>query len=141
LANIAASKDQADARWHAFQLAKKQAAERRIVFFIPDNEYHAQDLFELLLKRTADPPTCTVSTQGRPTLQRFSPGLEFRSQYDGSKHVDDRNVLYAWNEAPGLPPVESFFPELKRALREREGPARMIDLKTGHRFFILDVAA
>ena len=136
---ISASKEEAEVRWSAFHRTNERANGRPVVFFIPDNWYHAQDVFIVLLKGTADFPTWNVTANGRPVLERFAPGLEFRSQR--SNPVQPRresNALYAWNEAPGLPPVRSFFPELDAALREQRASVQEIDLKTGHRFFLLE---
>ena len=137
--SITASKAQAEARWTAFHVTNEKAQGRRVIFFIPDNRYHAQDLFVVLLKGTADMGSWDVSARGRPTLERFAPGLEFRSTHSIAPPKEAGGKVYIWNDTPGLPPVESFFPELETALRQNGAKVQEIDLKTGQHFSLLEV--
>lgn len=137
---ILVSKGHADVRWDAFRLVNEKARGRPVVFFIPDNRYQAQDLFVTLLKGMADFPTWNISARGRPTLEHFSAGLQFRNA--GMPEIEPdlkHNALYIWNEAPGMPPVQQFFPELDAALKLRGANVKEIDLRTGHHFMMLEV--
>jgi hypothetical protein len=137
---ISASNVQAEPRWAALQLTNEKAMGRRVIFFIPDNRYHAQDLFIILLKGTADMGSWNISARGRPTLERFAPGLEYRTnQSDAPPNMPASNAVYIWNDTLGLPPVESFFPELRTALHRKGAKVREIDLKTSQHFSLLDL--
>lgn len=137
---ILVSKEHADVRWYAFHLVNEKARGRPVVFFIPDNRYQAQDLYVTLLKGMADFPTWNISSKGRPTLAHFSVGLQFRTaDMPDIEPILKQNALYIWNEAPGMPPVRFFFPELDTALKLQGANVKAIDLRTGHHFMMLEV--
>jgi hypothetical protein len=136
---VAASRQEARIRWDVFNYAKTKAAGRPLVFFIPNNSYHAQDVFIVLLKGSAEPFGWAMSGHGRALLDRFAPGLEFRFVGQPAPGPHYRDAVYAWNDAAGRKPVQAFFPELRDALSRPGVRVEAFDLRTGERFSQLDV--
>ena len=81
-----------------------------------------------------------MTSRGQPTVDRILPGLEFRTRHSGTppRPKGGRTVLYAWVETPGLPPVRPLFSELDGALGVPGAAPKILDLRKGQQFYMLD---
>ena len=85
----------------------------------PDNSYHHEGVFELLLKAASVFPSNWRIGSGQKTiLNRYAPGMEFRSNGGVLKPSDPYKPGQAlvWFERPNPPPLAAQYPALAEAI-------------------------
>lgn len=115
---IARSRTDSNVKWAAFEQVRQLAGQRPIEVIFPDNSFHHEGPFELLLKGAADFPSWNIVTGQKTIIDRYIPKLTFRhnsSQVKPAMPYGDRRVL-VWFDRDDIPPLENEYPELKKAL-------------------------
>jgi hypothetical protein len=91
------SKHQADVQYAFFQRTLDLAQGRRIVVIFPNNYYHHEGFYELLLKGAVEFPTWRIGEEGMKIIRKYGGNIEFRSEYESipSIHgaIDSNSIL------------------------------------------------
>jgi len=114
---VAGSGARARAKWDAFDATRRLAGSGPIEVIFPDNSFHHEGVFELLLKGASDFPTWHVGVGGA-VLERYAPGLAVRHNYEGVRpdapYEGGRTLV--WFDRAGLEPATRRYPTLADAL-------------------------
>ena len=118
VAMVAGSRPRADAKWRAFREARRLAGTRPMIVVIPDNSFHHEGVFELLLKGASDFPTWNITSGKRSVLDRYAPGMSFRDEYSGPKPSAPYppGAALVWFDRANIPPLTVTYPELAKAV-------------------------
>ena len=116
---VAGSGERARTKWAAFEEVRRIAGSRPMEVILPDNFYHHEGVFELLVKAASTFPEWKTSPGGRAVvLDRYAPGMSVR--YTGG--IPGPGAPYAggrvlvWFDRPGAPALTLQFPELAAAV-------------------------
>lgn len=115
---IANSRDRSEAKWQAFQRVQQMSAGRPIEVIFPDNSYHHEGVFELLLKGASDFPTWNITSGRHTVLDRYSPHTTYRHNYGGlspnAPYPGDSTLV--WFDLPNAAPLTTQYPALGQAI-------------------------
>lgn len=117
---IAGSQARAKLKWHVFEETQRLAAGRPIEVIIPDNSFHHEGVFELLLKAASAFPTWYITTGQQTIIDRYAPGMTFRHNYSGitPNAPYGTNRVLVWFDLPEIPPLTTRYAELAKAVEE-----------------------
>jgi hypothetical protein len=114
---VAGSTVRAREKWDAFDATRRLAGRGPIEVIFPDNSFHHEGVFELLLKGSTDFPTWHIGVGGK-VLDRYAPGLSFRHNYEGLRpdapYAGGRTLV--WFDSAGLQPATVRYPTLAEVL-------------------------
>jgi hypothetical protein len=100
--------------WRVYYELLEFACGRETIVIIPDNTYAYYGVPEFLLKGTADFPTWSITSHGRPTLECYAHRLSFRSDYVGDvNNPYPPNAVLFWVDLPENVPIEQRCVYLK----------------------------
>lgn len=115
---IARSRADSTIKWEVFNAVQKMAGSRPIEVIFPENSYHHEGPFELLLKAAADfPSSWTISTGQKTVLDRYAPTMIFRNN-NGRVRPEmpyGNGRVLVWFDKEGQS-LEREYPELAKAL-------------------------
>jgi hypothetical protein len=115
---IAHSQIDSKIKWATFDKVRELARNKPIEVIFPDNSYHHEGPFELLLKGAADFPTWNINYGQKTIIDRYAPGMSFRhnfSQVRPEMPYANGRVL-VWFDLDGTQPLEEKYLELKKIL-------------------------
>lgn len=115
---IAHSRPDSHVKWSAFEEVRRLAGQRPIEVIFPDNSFHHEGPFELLLKGAADFPTWNIGAGQKTIIDRYAPGMSFRhifSQVRPEMPYANGRVL-VWFDRDGIAPLEEEYQELAKVL-------------------------
>ncbi len=114
---VAGSTVRARDKWEAFEATRRLASPGPIEVIFPDNSFHHEGVFELLMKGSTDFPTWHIGVGGR-VLDRYAPGLSFRHNYEGVRpdvpYRGGRTLV--WFDRVGLQPAALRYRTLAEVL-------------------------
>ncbi|MCP4002566.1 MAG: hypothetical protein GY725_00080 [bacterium] len=113
---VRGSRERASAKWSHYEQVRALAQGSKITVVFPDNSYHHEGVFELLLKGAVDFPTWQISDGGRGMLDEFSPGLVFRHEYGGVAPGEPflEGGVVVWYDTPDSQPLVDRYAVLSR---------------------------
>lgn len=115
---IADSRIDSNIKWGIFERTRQLANGKPIEVIFPDNSFHHEGAFELLLKASTDFPTWHISTGKMTILDRYAPGMTFRHNFGEitpEMPYDGGRVL-VWFDIAGSNPLEVQHRELAKIL-------------------------
>jgi len=115
---IARSQTDSKVKWATFEKVLELAGNKPIEVIFPDNSYHHEGPFELLLKGAADFPSWDINYGQISIIDRYAPGMSFRhnsSQVRPEMPYANSRVL-VWFDLDRNQPLEEKYLELKKAL-------------------------
>jgi hypothetical protein len=115
---IERSQTDSKVKWATFEKVLELAGNKPIEVIFPDNSYHHEGPFELLLKGAADFPSWDINYGQISIIDRYAPGMSFRhnsSQVRPEMPYANRRVL-VWFDLDGTQPLEEKYLELKKIL-------------------------
>ena len=136
---IARSRTDSSVKWDAFEKVRQLARQRPIEVIFPDNSFHHEGPFELLLKGAADFPTWNINAGQKIVIDRIIPGMTFRHNFSHIKpemEYGDERVL-VWFDRNGTRPLEAEYQELAQAL-SNPGVVRFVP--EGYSHLIMHIA-
>jgi len=106
----------AEAEWNFFYEVQKIAGQKNTLVIIPTNEYGHGGVHELLLKGTSDFPSWHISERGEKLIDRHTPNIRFKNQYEGLITLDPppKNTVIVWNDRPDLKPLTEDIEDLRK---------------------------
>lgn len=116
---IAESRGMSEIKSRAFREAIAIGENRPIEVIFPDNSYHHEGMFELLLKAASDFPSNWHFGSGqRAVLNRYASQMEFRSDGGVLKPSDAYKPGRAlvWFDRPDSLPLAAQYPTLAKAI-------------------------
>lgn len=120
------SKRDADLRWEMFQESLEFAAGKPLVVVIPDNEYHHEGVFEMLIKGLSQFPSWDMNAHGTALLQRYAPNLTLTHDRGGA--FENYNLpsdgIVLWFEWPGKREFSQTYLKLSKLLEGNGGTCR-----------------
>ena len=115
---IARSQTDSKVKWGTFEKVLALAGNQPIEVIFPDNSYHHEGPFELLLKGAADFPSWDINYGQKSIIDRYAPGMSFRHNYSQVRpempYANSRVLV--WFDLDGNQPLEEKYLELKKAL-------------------------
>ena len=119
---IAESRSMSEVKSRAFREAMVLANNQPIEVIFPDNSYHHEGMFELLLKASSDFPTWHIGTGQETVLNRYAPQMKFRTGDGVFKHSNASKPGRAlvWFDRPDSTNVAVQFPTLAKAIDSPE---------------------
>jgi len=122
---VAGSQARAKLKWEVFEETRRLAAGRPIEVIFPDNSFHHEGVFELLLKGASSVFPSWYITTGKTIIERYAPGMTFRYNYSvlTPNAPYGTNRVLVWFDRRDIPPLTSQYKELTNTV-ERTGVAR-----------------
>ena len=113
---IAHSQIDSKIKWATFEKVRELAGNKPIEVIFPDNSYHHEGPFELLLKGAADFPTWNINYGQKTIIDRYAPGMSFRHNFSQVRpempYASGRVIV--WFDLDGTQPLEEKYLELKK---------------------------
>jgi hypothetical protein len=144
---VAGSEARSRIKWDAFEQTCRMAHGRPIEVVFPDNTFHHEGAFELVLKGASDFPNWTITMGEKTIIERYCPGLTFRiGERSGigvrpqAPYGGDRIV--AWFDRAEIWSLTTYFEELDNAVT-RPGVVRrqwQVPTRGGERYLTMNVA-
>jgi hypothetical protein len=130
-------------KWDAFTQTLAAADGHPVEVVFPDNSFHHEGVFELLMKGAADFPSWNIS-KGKPVIDRYAAGMIFRHDYADPKpeapYRGGRTLV--WFDRRDLEPAIVRYPELGKIV-SGAGVARRqysVETKSGGSALTMHVA-
>lgn len=117
LALVRMSREHADVKFAFFRRALDLADGRPVTVILVDNSFHHEGFHELLLKGGSTFPSWHISKRGQSVIDRYAPGLTFRSRdehdapVNGPIPADSVLVLF---HRPETAPLSQIYSEVGR---------------------------